>query len=353
MGRVELALAAYAGSVVEAQEWGPYEVVTADELDTQRPSGPTLAVITAGELSLATVRSVAALMGAGRDVFVFTDVQAPRETWEWLPREVVFDGVGLETDSADVPSSSVYGDEAASSMLRNAVMSMGASAAPDQVLVVPDVPSAETLISDRAMLEQVRDWFGSFIVGTSSWTGLELVVPVTSALGCPGTVRLRHCRGGSGGEPCVRVLVPVARGVSAAAPNVEGWNASVSWALRKAESYYLNYTGLAESTADREESLRRDLQRAGTPVPGPLSNVDELADPAIPQFGANHGAFPSAAGARVMALGESLSIGWDLPVELASMVMAIYGHRAALALIDLPVVAPGWLDEIGGRVVGE
>ena len=54
-----------------------------------------------------------------------------------------------------------------------------------------------------------------------------------------------------------------------------------------------------------------------------------------------------------MALGESLSIGWDLPVELASMVMAIYGHRAALALIDLPVVAPGWLNEIGGRVVGE
>ena len=353
MGRIDLALAAYAGGVAETHEWGPYEVVTPDELHAQHPSGPTLAVISAGELSLATVRSVAALIGAGRNVVVVTDVQASHDTWEWLPRDVVFDGVGLDTDTAVAAEGSAYGEEAASSMLRDAMMSMGAPAAPGQVMEVPDALGFETLITDRTMLEEVRDWFGSFIAEEASWNGPELAVPVRSPLGRAGTVRLRHCRGVNSGEPCVRILVPVARGVSASALNVEGWNASVSWALRKAEAYYLIYTGLVESTADRAESLRRDLQRAGTPVKGPLSNVADLADPAIPPFGANQGAFPSAAGARVMSLGATLSIGWELPVGLASMVMAIYGHRAALALIDLAVAAPGWLDEIGGKALAE
>lgn len=79
-----------AGKVAFRKGWDDPELVTAPDLDELPPSGPPVLLIAAAEeITADSARTVASLIGAGRQVSVVTDGPLPPEIASWLSDDII------------------------------------------------------------------------------------------------------------------------------------------------------------------------------------------------------------------------------------------------------------------------
>lgn len=224
-------------------------------------------------------------------------------------------------------------------------------------------------------LGQVSGIFGSFVISLGlhhgSWDALEIESP----LGYRGLVMLSEASWPEGSRsPALRILVPLAYGVDPATRDRAQLQASVDWLLSKVVSPYLQYVPPVMSDADRNSLLQRITTRAGTRIPGPLSEREWLAQTEVSAVSANLQGFPGVGSLRLGVLeeheiGRTVSVfrdeklvlvdvpagtvdvyaGWQVELDAAGVVgLMALGHRSAMALIDAINSVPGLADELGG-----
>lgn len=205
-------------------------------------------------------------------------------------------------------------------------------------------------------VDQVADVLGSFVTGRSTFDSFWTVLNVTTPLGNPGLVLLAQGRGSAseGVSQGTRILVPLVVDADTANHEVDQLHATVDWMLAKMASPYMAYVAPVDSDQDRRAAIQAVVSRAGTRVPGPLSDPEWLADPMVLAVMSNPAGFPGPGSQRLGVLQPrspgrvDIYAGWQLDLSSAGLLgFALLGHRSVLALIDAVHAVPELRRELG------
>ena len=197
--------------------------------------------------------------------------------------------------------------------------------------------------------------FGSFVQGRTTvaktWTVLSVITP----LGNRGLVVLCQASGdmARGVSLGTRFLVPIVVDADATTHDPDQLRATVDWMLAKVSSPYMAYVPLVESDSDRLAAIKALMAQAGTPVGGPLTDPEWLADPMILATMSNPAGFPGPGSQRLGVLQPrspgrvDIYAGWQVDLTSSGIGLSVFGHRSILALIDAVHEIPGLRRELG------
>lgn len=296
-------------------------------------------------------------------------------------RPVKWRSIDDEVDLSEYP----YAESSAGSFLTGALMLgvMMSSSGSGDGLVPPLVTTWPASRDEGALrrsehLGAVAEVFGSFVESQGlldgSWDALEIDTP----LGNRGLVMVTEGEWSeSGREQGIRLLVPLAYGVDATDRDRAQLRATVDWMLSKMASPYMNYVPLINDASERDGLMKAIVEASGTPVDGPLSDVNWLADPDVAAVGSNPQGFPGAGALRVGLLDEceeprqravfrdgaltlvdipggtvDIYAGWQVEAKPFGFVgLMALGHRSLMALIDVVAEVDELREEIGGIAV--
>ena len=293
-------------------------------------------------------------------------------------RPVTWRSIDDEVDLSDYP----YAESSAASFLTGALMlgAMMNSGGSGDGLVAPLVTTWPAGRDEGALrrsehLGAVAEVFGSFVESLGlldgPWDALEIVTP----LGHRGLVMVTEgAWPDAGREQGLRLLVPLAYGVDVKDRDRAQLRATIDWMLSKMASPYMSYVPLINDASERDGLMTAIAEASGTPVDGPLSDVDWLADPDVSAIGSNPQGFPGVGALRIGILDEceesrqravfrdgSLTLvevpGGTVDVYAGRQVEAkpfgfvglmALGHRSLMALIDAVAELGELRDELGG-----
>jgi hypothetical protein len=288
-----------------------------------------------------------------------------------------------EVDLSDYP----YAESSASSFLTGALMlgAMMSSGGNGDGLVAPLVTTwpagrDEGAVRRSEHLSDVAEVFGSFVESLGLLDGPWDALEVNTPLGHRGLVMVTEGEWPEAGrEQGIRLLVPLAYGVDPTDRDRAQLRATVDWMLSKMASPYMNYVPLINDASERDGLMKAIVEASGTPVEGPLSDADWLADPDVSAIGSNPQGFPGAGALRIGILDEceesrqravfrdgSLTLvdlsggtvdvyaGWQVEAKSFGFVgLMALGHRSLMALIDAVEECDDLSRELGGvRVNG-
>lgn len=221
-------------------------------------------------------------------------------------------------------------------------------------------------------VQTLTEIFGGFVRSSGllggSWDALEVQTP----LGNSGLVMVSQASGAGAAD--LRVIVPLAYGVDPKKHDRAQVRSTVDWMLSKMSSPYMAYVPLVNDDSDRDGVFGMIVRQSGTPIPGPLSDPEWLAEPDVSAVTSNLQGFPGAGSLRIGVLDEQpqkrevavmrsgevdlidvpagtvdVYAGWQL--ELSAMgtvgLMAL-GHRSLLGMIDSLISVPALAQEFGG-----
>ena len=293
-------------------------------------------------------------------------------------RPVTWRSIDDEVDLSDYP----YAESSAASFLTGALMlgAMMSSGGSGDGLVAPLVTTWPAGRDEGALrrsehLGAVAEVFGSFVESLGlldgPWDALEIVTP----LGHRGLVMVTEgAWPDAGREQGLRLLVPLAYGVDVKDRDRAQLRATIDWMLSKMASPYMSYVPLINDPSERDGLMTAIAEASGTPVDGPLSDVDWLADPDVSAIGSNPQGFPGVGALRIGILDEceesrqravfrdgSLTLvevpggtvdvyaGWQVEAKPFGFVgLMALGHRSLMALIDAVAELGELRDELGG-----
>ena len=298
-------------------------------------------------------------------------------------RPVTWRSTDDEVDLSDYP----YAESSASSFLTGALMlgAMMGSGGSGDGLVAPLVTTWPKGRDDGALrrsehLGTVVEVFGSFVESfgllDGAWDALEIITPFSQR----GLVMVTEgAWTDAGRDEGLRLLVPLAYGLDPADRDRAQLRATVDWMLSKMASPYMSYVPLINDPSERDGLMKAIVESSGTPIDGPLSDVDWLEDPDVSAIGSNPQGFPGAGALRIGILDEceesrqravfrdgSLTLvdlpggtvdvyaGWQVEATPFGFVgLMALGHRSLMALIDAVEECDDLSRELGGvRVNG-
>ena len=305
-----------------------------------------------------------------------TPAAAPKAAPERRP--VQWRSIDDEVDLSEYP----YAESSVGSFLTGALMlgAMMSSGGSGDGLVAPLVTTwpagrDEGAVRRSEHLGAVAEVFGSFVESRGlldgPWDALEIDTP----LGHRGLVMVTEgAWPDAGREQGLRLLVPLAYGVDPADRDRAQLRATIDWMLSKMASPYMSYVPLINDPSERDGLMKAIAGESGTPVDGPLSDVDWLADPDVSAIGSNPQGFPGVGALRIGILDEcedarqravfrngSLTLedipggtvdiyaGWQVEAKPFGFVgLMALGHRSLMALIDAVAELGELRDELGG-----
>jgi len=298
-------------------------------------------------------------------------------------RPVRWRSIDDEVDFSDYP----YAESSAASFLTGALMlgAMMSSGGSGDGLMAPLVTTwpagrDEGALGRSEHLGAVAEVFGSFVESfgllDGPWDALEIDTPV----GHRGLVMVTEGAWPDvGREQGLRLVVPLAYGIDPADRDRAQLRATIDWMLSKMASPYMSYVPLVNDPSERDGLMKAIAAESGTPVDGPLSDVDWLADPDVSAIGSNPQGFPGVGALRIGILDEceaprqravfrsgSLTLvdipagtvdiyaGWQVEAKPFGFVgLMALGHRSLMALIDAVAENEELFEEFGGVRVND